>query len=73
MYFKKKFVIPILLGLLTLCGSSEIGSKSISPSSIYVVTTIMSFIAGIIYYSTIKSKSVWFLLMFASIFIVNIG
>lgn len=64
--------IPTLFTLI-LSGCSVIGDKSLSASVIYVATTIISFLILVLYISLTKKKSTWFLLLFASIFVVNIG
>lgn len=66
--------LPIfLLSCLFLCGCGEAGAKSISPSTIYGVTTLISFLAAVFYCTTSKRKEIWFMLMFVSVFVVNTG
>ena len=64
--------IPTLFTLILSC-CSVIGDKSLSASVIYVAATIISFLILVLYISLTKKKSTWFLLLFASIFVVNIG
>lgn len=64
--------IPTLL-ILILSGCSVIGDKSLSASVIYVASTIISFLILVLYILFTKKKSTWFLLLFASIFVVNSG
>ena len=71
----KKTLFGILTSavLLALCGCSQIGDKSTSMSVIYGATTVFSLLLLIGYCCFIKKKEVWFLLLFSSVFIVNIG
>ncbi len=64
------FIIP-LTSVLTSC--SPIGDKTISMSIIYGATVVLSLIMLLVYCLTIKKKDTWFLLLFSSILIVNIG
>ena len=64
-------LLPVLLILLTSCGA--VGDKSASMSIIYGITAIMSLLLLIGYCVFIKKRDVWFLLLFASVFVVNTG
>lgn len=66
------YLMPILL-LLSLTGCSSIGAKTASMSIIYAATTILSFLLLISYCWITPKKEVWFLLLFTSVFVVNIG
>jgi len=72
---KKLFTcIPCMLFFtLALHGCSSIGDKTTSMSIIYGATAVLSLLllAGYCYF--IKKKEIWFILLFASIFVVNIG
>lgn len=65
--------IILLLPLLLLSGCTPIGNKTTSMSVIYLATTILSFIMLLGYFFSIKKKDVWFVVLFISVFIVNIG
>lgn len=65
------FIIPFIL--FCLSGCSYIGEKTASISVIYAVTSILSLILLIGYCCFIKKKEIWFLLLFASVFVVNTG
>lgn len=58
---------------LSLCGCSAIGDKTTNMSVIYVVTTLLSLLMFISYCLSIKKKEKWLILLFASIFVVNVG
>ena len=64
--------IPLTLMCL-LSGCSTIGNKSMSMSIIYIVATIISFLILVGYASFSNKKNVWYLLLFSSVLIVNIG
>ena len=66
------FTMPIML-LFLLSGCSAIGNKSMSMSVIYIAASIISFLIIASYASFSAKKNVWFLLLFSSIFVVNIG
>lgn len=59
--------------LSTLCGCSSIGDKATSMSIIYGATSVLSLLLLIGYCCFIKKKEIWFLLLFASVFIVDTG
>ncbi|MBR5239477.1 MAG: hypothetical protein IKW04_02735 [Clostridia bacterium] len=62
-----------LLSVLLLSGCTTIGDKTTSMSMIYLATTILSFILIIGYFICIKKKEPWFVVLFISVFIVNMG
>lgn len=68
---KKFLYVPLIL--LTLSGCSSIGDKATSMSIIYGATTVLSLFLLIGYCGFIKKKEIWFLLLFASVFVVNVG
>ena len=63
--------LPVMLFLLSGC--STIGSKTASMSVIYGATSVLSLLLLIGYCCFIKKKEVWFLLLFSSVFVVNVG
>lgn len=63
----------ILFIMFSLCGCSSIGAKSASVVFIYITTTIASLLLLIAYCTLFQKNEPWFLLLFASVFIVNIG
>lgn len=62
-----------LMNILLLSGCDTIGSKSTSMAFIYIVTTLISLLVLILYCYMIPKKNMWFLLLFGSILVVNIG
>jgi len=64
---------PLPLVMLLLSGCSAIGDKAGSMSMIYGVAAVLSLLLLVGYCSIIKKKDPWFLLLFASIVVVNIG
>ena len=73
---KNKFlplIIICILSVLCLCGCNPIGTKTTSMSIIYLGTTILSTVTLIGYLTSIKKKDIWFVVLFISVFIVNMG
>jgi len=68
-----QFLLICIVPLLLLSGFSFIGDKTTSISIIYLVTTILSFGMFLGYLSFIKKKEKWFIILFFSVFIVNLG
>ena len=67
----KLSLLPLVMLFLTGCAS--IGEKAASMSVIYGVAAVLSLILLVIYCSTVKKRDPWYVLLFASIMIVNIG
>lgn len=72
---KKQWIGAAILLCLTfwLSGCNAIGEKTANMSVVYATTAILSLCLLVGYCFLIKKKEIWFLLLFASIFIVNIG
>ena len=71
---KKLYLLPILgLLVLTQAGCSPIGQKAASLSIIYAAAAILSFLLLIGYCCLVTKRDPWFLLLFASVFVVNAG
>ena len=70
---KVKSIILFILMLFSLAGCDRIGSKSTRMSTIYGVITVISLLLLVTYCVIIHKKELWFLLLFSSVFIVNIG
>lgn len=71
---KKTLSLSIVIFMLTLLlsGCSGVGSKSANVSLAYLVSAIISLMVFICYLF-IKEKDRWFVILFASVFIVNTG
>ena len=67
----KLSLLPLVMLFLTGCAS--IGEKAASMSVIYGVAAVLSLILLVIYCSTVKKRNPWYVLLFASIMVVNIG
>ena len=67
----KLSLLPLVMLFLTGCAS--IGEKAASMSVIYGVAAVLSLILLGIYCSTVKKRNPWYVLLFASIAVVNIG
>ncbi len=59
--------------MLILSGCNTVGDKATSMSIIYAITTVLSLLMLISYCASIKKRSIWFILLFSSISVVNIG
>ena len=72
---RKRYIAALLLVLLLLplSGCSGIGEKDQSISMVYAVMAICSFLLLLAYCFFIRKKDAWFLLLFASVMVVNIG
>lgn len=72
---KKKTLLLTILGLLLLSqtGCSSIGQKAASLTIIYASTAILSLVLLIGYCCMVPKREAWFLLLFASVFVVNVG
>ena len=72
----KKNLLCFLMGLWTILlfsGCDRIGSKSTNMAIIYIATAILSLLVLIAYCYMMPKKDIWFLLLFGSILVVNIG
>ena len=65
-------LISSFLILFTLGGCSS-GSKTDSLLGIYIATTIISLIILTAYFGIIRKRDLWFVLLLASVFVVNVG
>ncbi len=72
--FTRFFSILYLAGFLLLpTGCHGIGDKSMSVTIIYSATVVLSLLILIAYFFMIRKKDLWFILLFSSIPIVNLG
>ncbi|MBE6685743.1 MAG: hypothetical protein E7591_00745 [Ruminococcaceae bacterium] len=71
----KKFHIGAVLAcvLFLLSGCSSIGEKSQSLSLVYLITVILSLALFLGYIIIMKKREPWFVLLFFSVFVVNLG
>lgn len=72
---KKLFqeIAPLLLIPFALFGCSAIGDKTASISLIYGAAALLSLMLLIGYFCLIRKKSLWFILLFSSVLVVNTG
>ena len=72
---KKMYASVSILLLMTMClsGCQMVGSKSSSLTIVYGAAAILSLLLLIAYGYFIRNKNRWFLLMFSSVLVVNIG
>ena len=71
---KKLFKLAcVILAMFSLGGCSAVGSKTATISSVYIATSISAFLLLAAYWFMIKKKEPWFILLFSSILVVNIG
>ena len=72
---KKRFwgALPLLLLILSLSGCNSIGEKAASLSIIYGVAAVLSLLLLIGCCLLVRKKRPWFILLFSSVLVVNIG
>ncbi len=66
-------VLSVALMFFAFTGFSSTGEKAMSIAVIYCVSAVLSVVVFLLYVFGIKKKSPWFILLFAAVFIVNIG
>lgn len=71
---KFTYLCPLLI-LISIClsGCGIVGDKMTNMSAIYAITAIISLLILIGFNYIIPKKDIWYQLLFASIFIVNLG
>lgn len=62
-----------MLACLLVSGCASVGEKSASVSVVYAATAVISLILLACYCWIARKKDPWFLLMFASVLVVNVG
>lgn len=72
---KRSAAVPfvILPLLLSLCGCNSVGDKATSMSVIYGVVAVLSFLLLVGYLTMIKEKETWFVFLFSSVLVINVG
>jgi len=72
---KKKcsILLNMLVVFLLLSGCSTTNAKTSNVSILYGVCAVLSLVVLVIYCYVIQQKEIWFILLFCSIFIANIG
>ena len=70
---KKQCLPAVLLPIFLLAGCSPIGEKTMRISAIYGIAAVLAVLLFIGYNWIAKKKDPWFLLLFSSIPVVNIG
>ena len=72
---KKRSVSLALPAVLTvaLAGCSGIGNKSASLSAVYGATALVALVLLIVYCVVVKKKDIWYMLLFTSVLVVNVG
>ena len=64
---------PLPFVMLLLTGCTSIGQKAAGISVIYGIAAALSMVLLVIYCSAIKKRDPWYLLLFASVVVVNVG
>lgn len=67
------YSLPLAAMAMLLPGCGVIGEKAASMSIIYGCTAVLSFLLLIGYCGLVKKRDPWFLLLFTSVLVVNIG
>lgn len=72
----KKKIVPLFASsifLLSQAGCSSVGQKAASFTIIYAAAAVLSLLLLIGYCFLVPKRDSWFLLLFASVFVVNVG
>ncbi len=70
----KTIFVPLLLALcFLLTGFTSTGEKAVSVAVVYAVTAALSAVVFLVYVFGVRKKSPWYILLFSSVFVVNIG
>lgn len=67
------FLAPVLGLCLLCCGCSAIGEKSASLCIVYAAAAIVAFLLLVGYCRLSSKKNTWFLTLFSSVFVVDLG
>lgn len=70
---KKIFVSLLILGLMLLTGCTKLEDKAASLSVIYGAAAVLALLLLILCCCTARKRSLWFLLLFASVLVVDVG
>ena len=70
-----KILLPAVAaaGLCALSGCGPVGAKSTSMAAIYSATAVLAAILLVGYCLLVRKRQIWFLLLFASVLVVNTG
>lgn len=63
----------LILSILCLSGCSGIGNEKASLSIVYASAAVISMILLIAYMCIVPKKNFWYIILFSSVFVVNIG
>lgn len=66
-------LFPLLLSILFLSGCGPIGQRGANMTAAYGISAILSLLLLVTYLIIAKKRNAWYLLLFISVFIVNIG
>ena len=72
----KKTLIGLVfttISVFFLNGCSSAGAKTESLLGVYIATAVISLLLLIAYFCLVKKRNLWFILLFLSVFVVNIG
>lgn len=64
---------PLPFAMVLLTGCASIGEKAAKMSVVYAVAAVLSLLLLVIYCSLVKKKEPWYLVLFASVVVVNAG
>ena len=62
-----------IISMLFLNGCSSVGAKTESLLGVYIAASVISLLLLTAYFCLIKKRDLWFILLFLSVFVVNIG
>lgn len=67
------WILALVSAFFTLTGFSSTSTKSVSGSVVYAVIAVFAGLVFLVYVFFIKKKSPWFIVLFLSILVVNVG
>lgn len=70
---KKKYIPIIGIAILFIILCSQFANKSANMSTIYLITSLISFIILASYFFLFKEKNRWYILLLSSVSVVNVG
>ena len=68
-----KYILVVLFAMISFTGCGPIGQKATSMAVIYGVTAIVSILLLCIYCVVVKNKSLWMVMLYSAITVVEIG
>ncbi len=65
--------LTALFIMFSFTGCTAVGEKSASLLTVYIATAVISLLTTAVYFCLVHKKDIWFILLLASVFVVNSG